>query len=365
MRRLTVLFLLAAIADPARADLRFDTIAEGLEHPWSIAFLPDGAMLVTEREGRLRTIRDSTLEPEPVAAVPEVYVAGQGGLFDILVDPDFESSRSVYLSFAHGDAGANATRVVRARLEDNALTDVSVLFTATPFKDTPHHYGGRMLMLPDRTLLVTVGEGFDFREQAQRLDNHLGKVIRIGPNGGVPTDNPFADTPGALPEIWTYGHRNAQGIVLHPSSGVVYLHEHGPRGGDELNELEAGVNYGWPAITWGVDYNYARVTPYTSLPGMRQPVVVWTPSIAPSGMTVVRGDLFPEWAGDLLVTTLVEKSVRRIDLDGGRIVGQERLFDEIGERLRDIRAGPDGALYVLTDSENGRVIRVTPAGESR
>jgi len=363
MCRLIVALLAVACAAPAKSDVRFETVASGLNHPWSIAFLPDGAMLVTERVGRLRVIRNSVLQPEPVTGVPDVYVAGQGGLFDVVVDPDFDSNRTIYLTFAWGDAGANATRVVRARLDGNALDDVSVLFTAKPVKDTPHHYGARMLVLPDRTLLITVGDGFDFREQAQRLDNHLGKVVRIDRFGRVPAGNPYVDTEDALPEIWSYGHRNPQGIVLHPASGVVYLHEHGPRGGDELNELEAGVNYGWPAISYGIDYSYARVTPYTSLPGMRQPILEWTPSIAPSGMTVYDGVLFPEWVGDLFVTALVEQSVRRIEVAGGRVVGQERLFDAIGERLRDIRTGPDGALYVLTDNEDGRVIRVVPAGE--
>ena len=306
-------------------------------------------------------IRDGELAVAPVAGVPEVYVAGQGGLFDVLPDPDFENNRLVYLSYAHGDAKANATRVARARLEDDALVDLQVIFTAEPMKATPHHYGGRMLMLGDGTLLVTVGDGFNYRERAQTLDNHFGKVVRILSTGGAPGDNPFVDTPDALPEIYSYGHRNPQGIVL--AGDTVYLHEHGPRGGDELNRIEPGANYGWPAITYGLDYTFARVTPYTSLEGMQQPLVDWTPSIAPSGMTYYDGELFGDWNGDLFVTALVEKSARRVDLENGAVVGQERLFTLFDERLRDIRSGPDGALYILTDSEEGRVIRATPVGD--
>ncbi len=357
MRALLLLLLFASVAQAA--DVRYETVADGLSYPWSLAFLPDGSMLVTERDGRLRRIVDGRLEPEPVAGVPDVYVAGQGGLFEVLPDPGFDDNQTVYLSYAHGDAKANSTRVARARLVDAALVDLEVLFTASPVKSTPHHYGGRMLLAADGTLLVTVGEGFDDREQAQQLDSHLGKVIRIESSGAVPEDNPFVAVHGARPEIYSFGHRNAQGIV-QTEDGTIYLNEHGPRGGDEVNLVEPGVNYGWPAITHGRDYTFAAITPYTELDGMRQPILVWTPSIAPSGMTVYSGDLFPEWRGDLFVTALVERAVRRLEIDGGRIVADERVFEEIGERLRDIRSGPDGALYVLTDSDNGSVIRITP-----
>lgn len=361
-RVLALLLLLSSLGAAAAAEVRYETIAEGLSYPWSLAFLPDGSMLVTERDGQLRRIVDGRLLPEPVAGVPEVYVAGQGGLFDVLPDPDFGDNQAVYLSYAHGRPQANSTRVARARLVDNALVDLEILFTAVPEKSTPHHYGGRMLLADDGTLLVTVGEGFNYREQAQKLDSHFGTLIRIERSGAVPADNPFVDTPGALPEILSYGHRNAQGIV-QAEDGTIFLHEHGPRGGDELNVIEPGANYGWPAVSYGRDYTFAGITPYTELPGMRQPVLVWTPSIAPSGMALYTGDLFPEWAGDLFVTALVEKSVRRVRIDGGRVVADERLFEAIGERLRDIRDGPDGALYVLTDSEAGRIVRITPGGD--
>ena len=360
MIRRFALILACLLSLSARADVVYETVATGLDHPWSMAFLPDGSMLVTERNGGLRMIRAGELLPGPVAGVPDAYVAGQGGLFDVLADPDFATNQTVYLSFAHGDAGDNATRVVSARLVDDALEDVTTLFTTTPGKDTPHHYGGRMAFLPDGTLLLTTGEGFVYREQAQRLDNHFGKVIRIDTRGDVPADNPYANEPNKLGEIYSYGHRNPQGLVVIPDTGVVYLHEHGPRGGDELNRIEAGLNYGWPAITYGIDYTGARISPYTELPGMEQPLVYWVPSIAPSGMTYYDGSLFPEWQGDLFVSTLVERSVRRLDLENGEVRDQEILFTDIGERIRDVRAGPDGALYLLTDSGDGSVIRVTP-----
>lgn len=360
MRKWIALGLLF-VSVSATAAVEYEVLAEGLDHPWSIAFLPDGTMLVTERAGHLRVIRDGRLQPEPVAGVPDVFVAGQGGLFEVLADPDFENNQVVYLTYAHGDAKGNATRVARARFEDDTLVDLTVIFTAEPLKDTPHHYGGRMAMLTDGTLLVTIGDGFNYRERAQTLDNHLGKIVRILPTGGAADDNPFVGKPDALPEIFSYGHRNPQGIVL--AGDVVYAHEHGPQGGDELNVIEPGENYGWPAITYGLDYTFARVTPYTELDGMRQPIVDWTPSIAPSGMTVYDGDLFPQWTGDLFVTTLVDRDVKRIDVDNGEVVGQESMFTLFGERLRDIRVGPDGALYVLTDSDNGRLIRATPIGE--
>ncbi len=359
MHKLAVLVLVFVMASTARGEHSYETLAEGLEFPWSVAFLPDGDMLVTERAGRLRIIRDGSLVDEPVAGAPQTYVAGQGGYFDILPDPDFASNRTVYLSFAHGDRKQNAIRVIRATFNGAALDDVRTIFTATPWKDTPHHYGGRMAFMPDGSLLLTTGEGFTYREEAQKLDNHFGKVIRINTDGSVPEDNPFVGE-DALPEIWSYGHRNPQGIVVVPGSRVVYLHEHGPRGGDELNLVEPGNNYGWPAITYGIDYSGATISPYTELPGMEQPVVYWDPSIAPAGMAYYDGDLFPDWQGDLLVSALVERSVRRLEVDGGSVASQQLLFDDLGERVRDVRVGPDGALYLLTDSASGEVIRVSP-----
>lgn len=359
MRRLALALLLVTFGI-ANAAPKVEVVAEGLEYPWSIAFLPDGDMLVTERNGRLRVIRDGVLQKQPVAGVPDAFVTGQGGLFDVVADPAFADNRIIYLSLAHGTAAQNATRVVRARFDGETLSELTVLFTATPWKKGASHYGARMAFLPDRTLLVTVGEGFDFRESAQRLDTHLGKVVRIDADGGVPADNPFATTPGSLPEIYTLGHRNPQAILVSPGDGRIYLHEHGPRGGDELNLIEPGRNYGWPVATHGRDYSGARISPYEQYPGMTEPLVYWTPSIAPAGMTLYDGALFPEWHGDLFVAALAERSIRRLDLEDGAVVSQELLFEDLGERMRDVRTGPDGALYLLTDSSDGRVLRVVP-----
>lgn len=355
------MLLMLVLSLPAQAQYRIETVAGGLAHPWSLAFLPDGRLLVTERAGRLRIIADGELLPEPVAGVPEAYVASQGGLFEVLPAPDFAASGYICLSLAHGNAGANATRLVRGRLENHGFVDPQVLFTAHPTKDTPVHYGGRMAWLPDGTLVLGLGDGFDYREQAQRLDSHTGTLVRLNPDGSVPADNPFVGREDALPEIWSYGHRNVQGLVHDAQRGVLWQHEHGPRGGDELNRIEPGRNYGWPVVSHGVDYSGARVTPYTEMAGMEAPLLHWTPSIAPAGMALYEGELFPDWRGDLFVAALAERSVRRIVLRDGRPVDQEILFTELGERIRDVRSGPDGALYLLTDSVDGRVLRVVPA----
>jgi aldose sugar dehydrogenase len=363
--RLVILLLCTAMAagcGPASAhEYQIETLAEGLNHPWSIAFLPDGRMLVTERAGRLRVIEEGRLLEEPVQGVPKAYVRSQAGLFEVMLDPAYADNGWIYLSFAHGTAERNSTRVVRGRLQGGHFTDLEVLFTAAPLQNTPVHYGGRMAFLADDTLVIGLGDGFDFREAAQRLDSHTGTIVRIHRDGSIPDDNPFVGRDDAQPEIYSYGHRNVQGIVFDSRSGLLWAHEHGPRGGDELNLVFAGRNYGWPVATFGVDYTGARVSPYTSRPGMEDPLIDWTPSIAPSGMTLYRGEQFPEWDGNLFVTALVARDVRRIRLDGRQVIGEEKLFSEIGERLRDIKAGPDGALYVLTDKPQGRVLRIFAA----
>jgi aldose sugar dehydrogenase len=351
---------LATACGPAAAhQYQVETLAEGLNHPWSIAFLPDGRKLVTERAGRLRIIADGRLLDEPVAGVPPAYVRSQAGLFEVMLDPDYADNGWIYLSLAHGTAQQNSTRVVRGRLEGGNFTDLEVLFTAAPLRNTPVHYGGRMAFLADHTLVIGLGDGFNFREDAQRLDSHTGTIVRIHRDGSVPADNPYVGRDDARPEIYSYGHRNVQGIVFDAATGLLWAHEHGPRGGDELNLVFPGRNYGWPVATFGVDYTGARITPYTSRPGMEDPLVDWTPSIAPSGMTLYRGEQFPDWEGNLFVTALVARDVRRLALDGEQVTGEEKLFAEIGERLRDIKTGPDGALYVLTDQPNGRVLRIT------
>lgn len=360
----------ALAADAPSAAYTITPVAGGLDHPWSIAFLPGGDMLVTERPGRLRIIRDGKLLPDPVPGVPDVYVKSQAGLFDVVLHPDFANNQTIYLTYASGTTGANATTVARARLEGDALLDVKVIFKAAPSKDTAVHFGGRMVFLADGTFLLTLGDGFDYREEAQNLMSDLGKIVRLNDDGSIPQDNPFASRTDARPEIWTYGHRNVQAIVRDALTGHIYAHEHGPKGGDELNLIEPGKNYGWPVITYGLDYSGARISPYTEREGMEQPLVYWVPSIAPSGMTLYTGGKFPRWQGDLFVAALAGKQVRRVDLDDGRVAGEETLFAELDARIRDVREGPDGALYLLTESnkvmgyfdgdEPGAVLRVDP-----
>lgn len=358
MIRLLALLLLLPWVLSAKA-LEVTSFAGPLEHPWSMVFLPDDRALVTERPGRLRVIDTQGRIEDPVTGIPEVYANSQGGLMGLALHPDYEQTGWIYLTLAHGGPSANATRVVRGRLRDGRWMDHEVLFTAQPIKDTPVHYGGRMAFLPDGTLLVSVGDGFNYREHAQRLDSHLGKIIRVHDDGRVPQDNPFVGEAEALPEIFSFGHRNPQGLVVEPRTGRIWSHEHGPRGGDELNLIEPGRNYGWPIVTQGVDYSGARVTPFESRPGKIAPLIDWTPSIAPAGMTRYTGEMFADWQGNLLVASLVEKTVRRIVLDGDRVVADEPLGLGIKRRLRDIRVGPDGALYVSVDEKNGEILRIS------
>ncbi|WP_235579128.1 PQQ-dependent sugar dehydrogenase [Pseudorhodoferax sp. Leaf274] len=356
---LAMVFLGKALA----ADYRVDTVAAGLVHPWALAFLPDGRMLVTERPGRLRVIEPGAdgrlaLRSAPVPGLPAVMAVGQAGLFDLLLHPRFADNGLLYLSFAHGTPQANHLRVVRARFDGAQLHEVTPVFTSQPAKKATQHFGGRLAWLPDGTLVLGMGDGNLERTDAQRLHTHLGKLLRIDADGRVPGDNPFIGTAGALPEIYSRGHRNPQGLVV--VDGVLYAHEHGSRGGDELNRIAPGANYGWPLTTGGIDYTHARITPYRALPGITPPLLEWTPSVAPAGLAWYDGALFPQWRGSLFVATLKERSVRRVPLRGGVPGAQEVLFQELGERLRDVRAGPDGALYLLSDSAEGRVLRVRP-----
>lgn len=345
------------LADNAPA-YSIDTITEGLNFPWSLAFLPNGDMLITELAGSLRLVKNGQLLKQTIKGVPNVYHAGQGGLMDVVVDKDFSTNRKIYLSLSHGTRSGNGTRLISATLQNIELSNVEILFTALPLKKTGAHYGGRIAQMQDGSLLLAVGDGFNYREQAQMLDSHLGKIIRIDQNGLAPPDNPWHGVAGALPELWSIGHRNQQAILVTPA-GVVYEHEHGPEGGDEINRIEAGNNYGWPAITNGIDYNGASISPYTEYPGMEQPLVDWTPSIAPSGMTFYTGQQFPQWQGNLLAVSLKQQSVRRIELQDGKPVSDTQVLPELNQRLRDIRTGPDGALYILTDGKNGKLLRVS------
>lgn len=337
------------------------TVAKGLDHPWGLAFLPDGRMLVTERAGRLRIVsRNGELSP-PLPGVPKVYAVRQGGLLDIALDRDFAQNRTIYLCFADPAGGAARTALARARLAENGLEDTRVIFRQEPATSRGMHFGCRIAQTADGLLFLSLGDHFTERDKAQTLDNHIGKIVRIAADGSVPKDNPFAGRAGAKPEIWSYGHRNSQGLAVHPATGEVWMHEHGPRGGDEVNIPGKGLNYGWPVIGFGIDYSGAKIHQGTAKAGMQQPLYHWTPSIAPSGMAFYTGDLFPAWKSSLFVGALASQMLVRLELDGERVVREERLLRDLGERIRDVRQGPDGALYLLTDSDNGRVLRVAPA----
>ncbi|MDQ2183938.1 PQQ-dependent sugar dehydrogenase [Alcaligenaceae bacterium A4P071] len=351
-------------ATPAQASVpyRIETVATGLEHPWSLAFLPDGGMLVTERAGHLRLIDAAgKLAPQAIANTPPVSDMRQSGLMEVALDPDFATNRLVYFTHTYGTKQAHNTQLSRARLDGMALTDVQPLFQAKPAKVGGSNNGGRLVFLPDGTLVLSIGDGFDLREQAQNPANHLGKTVRLNRDGSIPRDNPYVGRAGVADGIFTMGHRNMQGLAYDAATKRLFANEHGPRGGDELNLLAAGGNYGWPMATQGLDYTGARVTPFTQMPGTQAPLLVWTPSVAPSGMAVYTGERFAAWQGDIFVSTLVEKSVRRVKMTAGVPTGeQEILFKELNARIRDVRDGPDGALYILTDEPKGRVLRVLP-----
>jgi glucose/arabinose dehydrogenase len=345
-------------------NLAVETIARGLANPWGLAFLPDGRMLVTERPGRLRVVtRDGTLSA-PVANVPPVRASGQGGLHDIVLDRDFSSNRTVYFCYAEPASGGGQTAMARARFTDGEapqLDDVKVIFRQEGPPSSGNHYGCRIVQGRDGNLWLTLGDHSGYREEAQNLANHLGKIVRVTPDGAVPRDNPFAGRRDAKPEIWSYGHRNSQGAALHPQTAKLWMHEHGPRGGDEINIPLAGKNYGWPVIGYGINYDGTKAHEATAKAGMEQPVKYWVPSIAPSGMAFYTADLFPGWKGSLFVGALAAQLLVRLELDGETVGKEERLLTNLRERIRDVRQGPDGAIWLLTDSGNGKLLRVTPA----
>jgi glucose/arabinose dehydrogenase len=341
------------------ASFRVVEVAGGLEHPWGMAFLPDGDILITERPGRLRILRDGALDPTPLDGVPEVYASGQGGLLDVALDPDFSTNRLIYLSYAASDDGGAGTRVARARLGEEELEDVEVIFEGLVARGT-RHFGSRLGFDPDGYLFVSLGErGED--ERAQALGDLAGKVVRLHPDGRVPQGNPFVGRADAAPQVFSYGHRNPQGLAVHPDTGRVWLVEHGPRGGDELNVAEAGVNYGWPVITYGRAYSGLLIGEGSEKEGMAQPLHYWVPSISPSGMAFYEGDAFPQWQGDLFVGALSGELLARLELDGEQVVAEERLLEGVLGRIRDVRVGPDGFLYLLTDHDDGALVRLEPA----
>ncbi|MEA2910787.1 MAG: aldose sugar dehydrogenase [Bradyrhizobium sp.] len=345
--------------------LEVQAVATGLVNPWALAFLPDGRMLVTERPGRMRLVTPEGQLSPPLKSVPEVWASGQGGLHDVILDRSFAQNNTIYFCFAERDGNGGRTTVASATLtaKQLQLEDVSIIFRQDGPLSSGNHYGCRMVQASDGNLFVALGEHFAYRNEAQNLGNHLGKIIRIAPDGSAPKDNPFAGRENAKPEIWSFGHRNAQGLAINPATGDLWETEHGPRGGDEVNIIGKGKNYGWPVIGYGIDYSGAKIHDGTARPGMEQPIKYWVPSIAPSGMAFYTASLFPKWAGSLFTGALAGRMLVRLSLDGNAITGEERLLQNLNERIRDVRQGPDGALWLLTDSSAGRILRVSPAGK--
>ena len=369
---LAIAMLLFGAAGPLAAAERLGTyetakqrfhlvkLTDGLEHPWGLAFLPDGRMLVTERPGRLRIVDDGWLTPDPVAGVPEVWEDGQGGLLDVALHPEFAENGLVYLSYASpDDDDEGATAVARGRFDGNRLEDVEEIYVALPRDDGGRHFGSR-LVFADGYLFVTAGERGE-PDRAQDLGDPAGSVIRLHDDGRVPDDNPFVGTPGARPELYSVGHRNPQGMTLEAATGRIYAIEHGPKGGDELNLIEAGVNYGWPVITYGKSYMGFKIGEGTHKEGMAQPVHYWVPSISPSGLMIYNADRFPAWQGSFFAGALSGELLVRLEVAGGRAVVEERMLEDLEERIRDVRQGPDGLIYLLTDHPEGMLLRLEPA----
>ncbi|MBS0430096.1 MAG: PQQ-dependent sugar dehydrogenase [Proteobacteria bacterium] len=349
----------------AQASVRTEVVIAGLESPWSVAFLPGGRFLVTEKPGRMRVVEPDGRLNEALQGLPPVAAGGQGGLLDVITDSAFATNRTVYFCYSEPDAGssANSTALAKAQLSTDRtrLENVQVLFSQKPKVASRHHFGCRIVEMPDGTLFMTLGDRFSRKEDAQTLDNHLGKVIRIQKDGKAPADNPFVNRTGALPEIWSYGHRNGQGATLGPD-GKFWMHEHGPQGGDEINVPQAGRNYGWPVITYGENYGGGKIGDgITAKAGMEQPLKYWVPSIAPSGMAFLTSDRYgAAWRGNLFVGSLKFGYLDRIELKDGKVVAEHKLLEDGRARIRDVRQGPDGLLYVLTDAQDGKLIRLQP-----
>ena len=338
-------------------------VAEGLNHPWAMTFLPGepaGRMLVTERAGTMRIVAADGKVGAPLAGIPAVHAVGQGGLLDVVAAPDFAQSRSIYFSFAQPISGRARTAVASAQLGDGKLENVKVIFAQADIVGGGGHFGSRIVIAKDGSLFITTGERYSEKDKSQSLETHLGKVIHINADGSAPKDNPFVNTPNARKEIWSYGHRNMQGAAVHPVTGKLWTSEHGPQGGDEINVPLAGKNYGWPVIGYGIDYSGLRMHESSAKAGMEQPIHYWVPSIAPSGMAFYTADRFPQWKNSLFVGALAAQHLARLTVDGEKVIAEERLLANRKERFRDVRQGPDGYIYALTDEANGKILRVSP-----
>ena len=347
---------------PTRGNtLTVETVASGLDHPWGLAILADGRMLVTERPGRLRWVsRDGKLS-EPLSGVPPVAASGQGGLLDITLDPAFDRNQVIYLSYAEpGDNGTAGTSALRARVTATSLEDVKVIYRQEPKVNSGNHFGSRIVFARDGSIFITQGERFSYSERAQDLTWLLGKVVHINPDGTIPKDNPFIGRSDARAEIWSYGHRNMQGAAIDPETGRLWTIEHGAMGGDELNHPEPGKNYGWPIITYGINYNGQSIGIGAVKEGMEQPVYYWDPVIAPGGMTFYNGTRFPGWKGSILIGSMSPGGLVRLTMRDGAVVAEERHLGELHERIRDVQEGPDGLIYVTTDNNSGRILRLSP-----
>lgn len=348
-----------------RHKVSITSLTKKLDKPWGMSFLPSGELLVTEKSGALRRVKLDGSISVPLTGVPSVVNKSQGGLLDVAVDPNFTDNNYVYISYSEADpqgGEGNSTAVMRATLTDTGLTNGKVIFRGAPKYKSGAHFGSRLVFAPDGHLFITLGDRYSAMDDAQTLDNHHGKVVRIKPDGSVPSDNPFVDNADALPEIWSYGHRNVQGAAIHPTTGKLWTVEHGPKGGDEINIPEAGNNYGWPIATYGVDYDGSIISDKTHVEGTIQPHYYWVPSIATSNMIFYTGDKFPAWQGDLLVAALKGSQVARLDLEGDRVMHEETLFEQaVEQRIRDIEQGPDGYIYLITDDRAGQLIQIKPA----
>ncbi len=346
-------------AEQPKVPFTVEVLTSGLDHPWSMAFLPDGRIMIAERAGRLRIVMADGSPSEPtISGLPNLLARDQGGLLGIALDPDFARNQQLYFSYAEQQGNVAGTAVARAKLVGNQLKNVQVIFRQLPKTEGTKHFGSRLVVAPNGNLFVTLGDRFTYMDQAQHLDNHIGKLIRIRKDGSVPTDNPFAKHSVAKPEIWSYGHRHIQGAAIHPGTGVLWIHEHGPRGGDEINIPLPGKNYGWPLASYGMHYSMEPIKDEHAEQGFEEPIYYWNPAIAPSGMMFYRGNLFPEWKGNLFIGSLVGRHLVRLVVDSNQVISEEKLLMNQA-RIRDVAEGPDGAIYLLTDDTNGLLLKLS------